>query len=277
MKITGMNPAEDIPPEHAAPRLLPPAGVEADRRDRRRPGREHRAGVRDPRRRLHGARHGRAAAVVGDVEQGTPAAEGAQAGRRAHRRRRQAAHRRPTPSRSTQISETVGAHKGDARRLHGRPRRPGADGHRQHVPRQRSPSATASASATTRTRASEPAGPIRASRPRAGRDVVGDVRARSATSRRSSTPEKRKEIGSVVGGYETTRAGDLDRRDDRAVRARAHLAQRSASSTCSRSCRSTAGTSSGRWPRRCAGKAIPFSVMERAGLRGLRARAGAVR
>ena len=34
VKITGMNPAEEIPPERRAPRLLPPAGVEADRRDR---------------------------------------------------------------------------------------------------------------------------------------------------------------------------------------------------------------------------------------------------
>ena len=36
VKITGMNPEEELPPERRAPRLLPPAGVEADRRDRRR-------------------------------------------------------------------------------------------------------------------------------------------------------------------------------------------------------------------------------------------------
>ena len=36
VKITGMNPEEEVPPEDRAPRLLPPAGLEADRRDRRR-------------------------------------------------------------------------------------------------------------------------------------------------------------------------------------------------------------------------------------------------
>ena len=33
VKITGMNPNEEIPPEASAARLLQPAGVEADRRD----------------------------------------------------------------------------------------------------------------------------------------------------------------------------------------------------------------------------------------------------
>ena len=48
------------------PRVLPPAGVEADRRDLRRPGREHRARVRDPvgaavgQRAARGHRQGRA-------------------------------------------------------------------------------------------------------------------------------------------------------------------------------------------------------------------------
>ena len=48
VKITGMNPDEELPPEVAPPRLLPPAGLEADRRDRRGPGGEHRARLRDP-------------------------------------------------------------------------------------------------------------------------------------------------------------------------------------------------------------------------------------
>ena len=39
VKITGMNPHEEIPPEDRPPGLLPPARVEADRGDRRRPGR----------------------------------------------------------------------------------------------------------------------------------------------------------------------------------------------------------------------------------------------
>ena len=38
VKITGMNPNEDIPPDVGPPRLLQPAGVEADRRDRGGPG-----------------------------------------------------------------------------------------------------------------------------------------------------------------------------------------------------------------------------------------------
>ena len=48
VKITGMNPSEEIPPRGRPPRLLPPAGVEADRGDRRRPGDEHPDRVRDP-------------------------------------------------------------------------------------------------------------------------------------------------------------------------------------------------------------------------------------
>ena len=39
VRITGMNPHEDIPPEVVAARLLQPAGLEADRRD---PGRARR-------------------------------------------------------------------------------------------------------------------------------------------------------------------------------------------------------------------------------------------
>ena len=73
------------------PRLLPPAGVEADRRDRRRPAGQHRARVRDPRRRLHVAPGTvEPPPVVGAIEQGTPAATALRAGRRAARRRRQA-------------------------------------------------------------------------------------------------------------------------------------------------------------------------------------------
>ena len=70
---------------------------------------------------------------------------------------------------------------------------------------------------------------------------------------------------------------DRGQHDPGAVPARRSSRCRWASSTCSRSCRSTAGTSSGRSPRRCAAGAIPFSVMERAGFVGLRARDGAVR
>ena len=40
VKITGMNPNEEIPDERPRPGLLPPAGLEADRGDRRRAVRE---------------------------------------------------------------------------------------------------------------------------------------------------------------------------------------------------------------------------------------------
>ena len=48
VKITGMTPHEDIPPELQAPRLPAPARVEADRRDRRRARDEPRHRVPDP-------------------------------------------------------------------------------------------------------------------------------------------------------------------------------------------------------------------------------------
>ena len=78
------------------PRLLPPAGVEADRGDRRRPGGQHLARVRDP--------DGRSSWPIGDVrrprrstsrrvEPGSPAAARAQARRPDPRRRRP--HRLP--------------------------------------------------------------------------------------------------------------------------------------------------------------------------------------
>ena len=64
--------------------------------------------------------------------------------------------------------------------------------------------------------------------------------------------EKREEISGVVGSYEVTRQTiELDDRA-RALSCWRSSPCRSGSSTCSRSCRSTAGTSSGRWPRRSA-------------------------
>ena len=47
VKITGMNPNEEIPPEVVAARLLQPAGLEADRRDPGGPGRQPGDRVRD--------------------------------------------------------------------------------------------------------------------------------------------------------------------------------------------------------------------------------------
>ena len=73
-----------------------------------------------------------------------------------------------------------------------------------------------------------------------------------ARSRGSSSPRSASRSRSVVGGYEVTRqAFDFD--TERALHGRwRSSASRWRSSTCSRSCRSTAGTSSGRWSRRCA-------------------------
>ena len=69
-------------------------------------------------------------------------------------------------------------------------------------------------------------------------------------------PEKRKELGSVVGGYEQTRQA-FQVSTSTALVILASSACRWASSTCSRSCRSTAGTSSGRWRRRSAAGRSP--------------------
>ena len=80
--------------------------------------------------------------------------------------------------------------------------------------------------------------------------------------------EKRKQISGVVGSYEETRKSLRAERRAGDLPAGRSSPCRSASSTCSRSCRSTAATSSGRWPRRSAAGAIPFSVMERAGFVG---------
>ena len=89
------EPAGGDPAGGRAPRLLPPAGVEADRRDRRRAGRQHRARVPDP----VGAVSGRSATGEAEPTTGSsrstskaPAAARAQAGR-PHRRRRRRARR----------------------------------------------------------------------------------------------------------------------------------------------------------------------------------------
>ena len=91
VKITGMNPEEEVPPEVRGPRLLPAAGLEADRRRRRGPGGEHRPRLRDPLRRLLGQRASRSSQTVGEIRPGIAGGEGAAAGRRDRRRRRQVA------------------------------------------------------------------------------------------------------------------------------------------------------------------------------------------
>ena len=64
--------------------------------------------------------------------------------------------------------------------------------------------------------------------------------------------QARKEVSGVVGSYETTRQSIDVRHRAGALRSSRSSRCRWRSSTCSRSCRSTAATSSGRWPRRSA-------------------------
>ena len=237
-----------------APRLLPPAGVEADRRDRRRPGGQHRARVRDPRRRLHvdaarssrrrsSARSSRARPPAQVLKTGDVlvAVDGKRITGDTTASRSTRSARRSAPTRARPSTITVDR---DGRR---------ADGHaatRSTTPR---PSATASASATTRRRASEPAGPIRAERARARRRCGGDV-GHGQPHRADLRPREAQGARQRRRRLRDHAPGDPARRDDRVRRPRASSRCRSASSTCSRSCRSTAGTSSGRWPRRCAAR-----------------------
>ena len=56
VKISGMNPDEELPPEAAHRGYYAPAGLEANRRDRRRPRGQHRPRLRDPLCRRHSLR-----------------------------------------------------------------------------------------------------------------------------------------------------------------------------------------------------------------------------
>ena len=266
VKITGMNPAEEIPPEHA-----------------------HRAYYRQPvwKRIVVIAagpavnialafvilaavyvdqRHGRAAAGRRRDRAGHARGQGAQEGRRARRRRRQADHRRhATPSRSTR----------SARRS--APTR---------ARRSRSPcAATAQEQTVTgntfydkklkryrfgfgydQEASVQPAGPIRASGLAVSQmwTVTTDTVSHIA---QIFVPEKRKELGSVVGGYETTRqAIQLD-----ATTAFVVLAFISLSLGIINLfpfLPLDGGHIFWALAEKVRGKAIPFSVMERAGFVG---------
>ena len=212
VKITGMNPAEEIPPEHAAPRLLPPAGVEADRRDRRRPGRQHRAGVRDPRRRLLGQRDDRAAARRRARSSRARPPPASCARRRHARRRRPPPHAAATESSVDAVGEAVGAHKGTPVALTVRARRRGDD-----RPRRRRSTTTPEIKRWRFGFGYDREASARARRPGPRRAASRSSEMWRVTSSTVShiaqifVPEKRKEIGSVVGGYETTRqAIELD-------------------------------------------------------------------
>ena len=105
-----------------------------------------------------------------------------------------------------------------------------------------------------RTTRREPRRSARSRRPALGVDQMWRVTSEHgrARSRGSSRPRSARRSRGVVGSYEVTRqAIELDDRARRSSCSRSSRC-RSASSTCSRSCRSTAATSSGRWPRRCA-------------------------
>ena len=137
VKITGMNPEEEVPPEARGPRLLPPAGLEADRRRRRRTGGEHRPRLRDPLLRLLPQR------PAGRPEGGRdprrqPRGQGSAAGRRDPRRRRQGLRRPRSGSapgtvrqagRLARMRRQAGRRlrRGDAGGTEDQPRRPGAD------------------------------------------------------------------------------------------------------------------------------------------------------
>ena len=173
-----------------APRLLPPAGVEADRRDRRRPVRQHRAGVRDPRRRLHGTRaRSSRRRWSAPIEKGTPGGERARAGRRDPRRRRQARSRGDSyREQQDQIGAAIGAHKGTPVEITVR-----RDGREQTVTGttfydNAAPSRYRFGFGYDPDASAVPAGPVRASGLAVEPDVGGDHAARSATSRRSSCP-----------------------------------------------------------------------------------------
>ena len=164
--------------------------------------------------------------------------------------------RRPPCSRSSATARTVDAH-GHAASTTRRPKR---------------------TAARLRVRRTQPTRPGRSSAAElsARHDVVRHHAARSATIAQIFKAEKRKEISGVVGTYEVTR--------------------QASSSDPARRCTLLAVISLSlgvinlfpflpldgghifwAWPRRCAGGAIPFGVMERAGVRRLRARDHAVR
>ena len=228
-----MNPRGGDPAGGRAPRLLPPAGVEADRRDRRRAGGEHRARVRDP---------------VGALPAptATPTATPVVDGRERHRPRRATR----AASRATGSSSVDGAarrlrgdlrkqiathrcagkptqrlHGRDARRAACRARRQGASPSRVTPGlRRQAQDARCSASrfGVDGTRASS----ARSTRPAARVDEMWYVHAqhRRARSRSIFKAEKRKQISGVVGSYEVTRQTiELDAAAG-AVPARDHLA-----------------------------------------------------
>ena len=265
VKITGMNPAEEIPPEHA-----------------------HRAYYRQPvwkrivviaagpavnialafvilAARLRRPRHGRTAAGRRPDRAGLARGDRAEEGRRARRRRRQA-HRRRHVHRAGRPDP-----KGRQRpQGHARPFTVRRNGQEQTVSAD-----TFYDKALKRYRfgfgydqeaSVQPAGPIRASGLAVSQmwTVTTDTVSHIA---QIFVPEKRKELGSVVGGYETTRqAIQLD-----ATTALVVLAFISLSLGIINLfpfLPLDGGHIFWALAEKVRGKAIPFSVMERAGFVG---------
>ena len=215
VKITGMNPHGGDPAGGRPPRLLPPAGVEADRRDRARARRSTscwRSLI------LTGARAGRngdarpTAQPSTSVQTSQPASRGVLQAGRPDRRRRRPHAAAPTTLRDADRHAPLRG-QADAR-LQGRRR-----------PRRSSSSATARRSTVTvqpvydaeakrmRCSASLQTAPRQRRRARpAPRELSVDEmwcftsRHRQRRSRRSSSSaEKRKQVSGVVGSYEVTR------------------------------------------------------------------------
>ena len=267
MKITGMNPRGGARARGRAARLLPPAGLEADRRDRRRAVRELRARVPDHLRAvLVERRRASPTTQVGrDTKLGTPAAAVLQPGDRivAVDGARGDAGRR-----SAQVDRHAPVRR-RRRRTAARPRRPCAlVGRARRAARRRSASGPATTPPTkrmlrrlrVRATATRAVGPLRAAglaldtmwtdHDATARRDRADLRARGSASRSRG----------VVGAYKVDAAVVLELDTAQAIFVLgADLAVARRSSTCSRSCRSTAATSSGRSPRRCAARAIPFA------------------
>ena len=202
------------------PRLPRAAGLEADRGDRGRAGRELRAGVRAAVRLLRGDRAaGRRTRVVRPVDEGLPG--GGRAAARATSSSRWTASGRARPA-----LEPIANSQGAAGRA-------AEDGCRAATPATLTcRRATASAltltitpdattrppsvddadarglRATSRARTTRCRSARRSPRPRT---ASGSSRSRRQAARRgSSTPEKRKQITGIVGSYETTRQTILD-------------------------------------------------------------------
>ncbi len=225
VKITGMNPRRGDPAGGRAARLLPPAGVEADRRDRRRAGGEHRDRVRDPVRRCSSSNgDGRSPTRQVDVRQ-TGAAGGAvlQPGRPDRAvdgssgdvtaicaSDRDATSAPAAPSNgcvaATPVDVVVHARRADELRVRHAGRATTPARHRAHA-RSASRYTTATRERTAR------------SRPRRERRGMWHVTTRTLTVfAQLFEAEKRKQIGSVVGAYEVTQPVVRVQRDAGAAR-----------------------------------------------------------